>query len=336
MQQDRPSLEILARYLKQDCTLTERARVEAWLSESDRNAEYLHSLAQEWTYLRDDQPLPSQPDRKKVWQYVLDNIQPLPQIQLFTKQRMIRISGIAASIALILGMGGSWLLKEKWVARQMEASISTIIAPKGQKTEMLLPDGSKVWLNAGSKLTYAADYDRRNRTINLDGEAFFDVVKDEKSPFIVRTKALDVVVKGTAFDVSAYEEDGATEVSLLRGKVEVLDKSGRLVSALQPNELLRYDKKGGKFALVRNSDAQQYSTWIQEELIFENATMEEVSRKLERWYGVQMQWEQIDQAKRYTFKIKTESLRELLQLFDKITPISYTVEGKSVKIRGKS
>lgn len=329
----KPSLELLAQYLSKKCTQEDMQRVESWLSEDAQNAVYLDQLRSEWKYL-EKRPIQLNTERRsKVWNQILERLGPKPKVFVFSPKRLWYSAVAVAVIAVLVGGISTFLLQRTSIRQHLQSQLTIVKTNPGQKSEVLLPDGSTVWLNAGSKISYSNTFNQSERNITLEGEAFFDVQKNENIPFVVQTLNLDVVVKGTAFDVSAYPEDPHTEVSLLRGKVDVVTKKGGLVRKLIPNDLIRYDNKKGTYAFRQNNNAIQYSSWKNEELIFENESLDLVVKKLERWYGVEMDWEVSKSAKRYTFIVKTESLREMLQLINVITPIDYSIDGKMVKVR---
>jgi transmembrane sensor len=181
--------------------------------------------------------------------------------------------------------------------------ISEVITKSGSKTQIQLPDGSSIWLNASSDLTYDKNFGKNLREVNLTGEAFFDVVKDPSRPFIIHTKVIDVKVLGTQFNVKAYPNDAYTETSLIRGNVEVTVKN-------RPNEK-HYLKPNEKMSVSNNTDEglkkitkakplllteplTYYhadstiieTSWVDNKLVFqENETFKDVALKMERWFG---------------------------------------------------
>lgn len=182
----------------------------------------------------------------------------------------------------------------------------------GSRTKLLLPDGSSVWLNAGSKLTYNKKFNAASREVYLTGEAFFDVVKDPQRPFLIHTSKMDVKVLGTQFNVKAYEQDKTFETSLIHGSVEVfLKKDQGKKYLLKPNQKLVLTNKDGsqqnknfkpgidaKGPLVQikeltyingtNNDVE--SSWTRNILSFEDESFSEVSKKMERWYDVKFEF----------------------------------------------
>lgn len=210
-----------------------------------------------------------------------------------------------------------------------------ILSEKGQKSQVFLPDGTHVWLNSGSKLIYSTDFSKRKRRVRIEGEAFFDVTEDKQNKFIVETGLANIIVHGTAFNVSAYREDENIEISLLNGKVSIenpVDK--QIVAVMRPNQQVTIDKKDFSL-LVTDCDARLISLWTQNMLKFENAPVNEVIKKLEQWYGLDIHVENFNPETRYGFTLKSESIREMLDLINKITPLTYQVNGKEVYIKYK-
>lgn len=328
----KPPLDLLVRYLQKECTATEYAFVEAWLLKDEENYRYLEALAKEWVYF-DAKPLVlNSGKRQQVWRTIRNHIRPAVAMIEMSRTRLWVSALAIASIMLLVGIGATLLIERQSWRQIGSQQLSVVETNIGQKSNVILPDGTKVWLNSGTKISYSNSFNRYNREVFLEGEAFFDVVHFKNLPFTVNTMDIDVVVKGTAFDVSAYKDDTFTEVSLLEGVVEVYGKDGMLVKELKPNDLLRYDKLKSGYALLRGGNAEQYSTWRAEELVFENESLAVVIKKMERWYGVKIDWPYEAVKKNYTFRIKTESLREILQLINVITPIDYVIQGSDVRV----
>lgn len=254
---------------------------------------------------------------------------------MYSRSLLIRVSTVAAVIALVLGFSLSFLFNnqdESWQAAQFE---NVIMAPPGQKTQLVLPDGTLVWLNSGSRLSYNYQYSTRDRVVNLEGEAFFDVKKDTQYPFIVKAGEVDVKVHGTAFNVSAYADEENIMVALLRGKVSLLSAADQnVLTYLSPDQIATVSKMNLS-CRVESCDAEIESSWHHNLLKFDGIPAGEVWKKLERWYGVDITLSNIDPSRVYWFTVKTESLTDLLEMINKITPIEYKLNGKEVTIRYK-
>ncbi|MDU1905711.1 MAG: FecR family protein [Dysgonomonas sp.] len=328
--------EKIALYLAGKLSDTDRLYVENWINESDENKTLFDELKGELAYI--DEPESVQIDKEKVWAGIESHISAnpvfIPSKEHTNKRLIIKVASIAASIALLLGVFSSLFLKSTIDNINREEAITVIETLSGQKMKMTLPDQTQVWLNSESKLIYSNNFNREKREIQLEGEAYFEVTKNANKEFIVNTSDVKVLVKGTSFEVSAYKEDPYIGVSLVEGSVNVTDNNFRLLSGLEPNEVIKVNKSNMQFALTRNTK-YAFPLWTKEELVFYNVYLFELTKKIERWYGVDIKLENPIINQKYTFSVKTESIRELLDLFNKITPIEYEVNGKEVTIRCK-
>lgn len=211
----------------------------------------------------------------------------------------------------------------------------TVFTEKGQKTRITLPDGSQVCLNSDSRLSYNSGFNKKNRTLQLEGEAFFDVAPDKENAFTVQTDKVDVVVHGTAFNVSSYKDESTMSVALVRGKVSLANHAtGQTLTMMAPNELASVSKADLTWG-IDSCDAEMESLWTRNTLKFENVPANKVFKKLERWYGVDIHVENPNPETSYGFTLKTESLREILEIINKVSPIAYHINGEEVNIRYK-
>lgn len=242
---------------------------------------------------------------------------------------------IAVSVLLpVLFLSTVYLLLKK---DPMESpQYFTVFSEKGQKSRVYLPDGTIVWLNSDSRITYSSDFNQDNRHVKLDGEAYFDVQYHNGVKFTVETDVVNIVVQGTTFNVNAYQNDSTITASLNEGKITI-ENSGdnSLMASLRPDEQIMIRKTEMNYS-VTTCDAGLNSLWTQNELKIEDASTAEMYRKIEHWYGVNIRLENANPDTRYGFTIKTESLREMLDLINKLTPITYTIRGKEVIITYKS
>ena len=328
--------ELLAKYLSRQCTQAELEEVNRWLNEDAEHPLLLEKLKRQWEAVQVDASVFVIPDKAAVWNKVQARIRDkAKQIPMYSRSLLIRVSSVAAAIALVLGFSLSFLLndqKESWQASQFE---NVVMAPPGQKTQLVLPDGTLVWLNSGSRLSYNYQYSTQDRVVNLEGEAFFDVKKDTQYPFIVKTGAVDVKVHGTTFNVSAYTDEENVMVALLRGKVSLLSADDQhVLTYLSPDQIATVSKNNLS-CQVESCDAEIESSWHHNLLKFDGIPADEVWKKLERWYGVDITLSNIDPSRAYWFTVKTESLTELLEMINKITPIEYKLDGKEVTISYK-
>jgi transmembrane sensor len=227
----------------------------------------------------------------------------------------------------------------------------------GSKSNLVLPDGTKVFLNSGSKLTFDKHYGLNEREVNLVGEGYFDVVKNPQKPFIIHTSNINIRVLGTAFNVKCYPDEKNTETSLIRGSLEVTLKSGNEKIILKPNEKLIVSNTGSKLLngnmisaktkteepkniieLSRVSRLPEDSSvietsWVNNRLIFRSETFEDVAHKLERWFGINIQFaEESLKHRRFTGIFEKETLSQALSALQLTTAFNYTITQDNVLI----
>lgn len=265
---------------------------------------------------------------KKEVQETLERQLIVPQRKAFFKWK-----NIAVAVALPLLIFSTIYL---YVTPRMIPEQQFVVeSAKGQKTQIYLPDGTKVWLNSNSHISYNSNYNQNNRTVSLRGEAFFDVEKNEESKFIVDIGDVTVTVHGTAFNITAYENDSIVSISLNRGKISIEETDSHYqIASLTPNQEIIVNRNDLSSEL-RSCDAELNSLWTQNRLKLEEATTEELFKKMEHWYGVNISVSNINPNNIYSVTIKTESLREMLDLINKLTPITYTINGEEVKVTYK-
>jgi transmembrane sensor len=207
-------------------------------------------------------------------------------------------------------------------------------APKGEKSIITLPDSSKIWLNGGTNIKLSKNFGLTNRTIILNGEAFFEVAKNKILPFHVIANDINIRVTGTKFNVSAYSDQDLIETTIKEGTVQIAPQNKNTFKQFQltANQEAIYSKTTSK-VLLKPADVDIITSWKNNVLIIENEHYSEVFKKLENWYGVKITIEgKLDYEPNYTLTIKTESLTEIMQLIHFITPFKYKIEGDQVRI----
>ncbi len=184
-------------------------------------------------------------------------------------------------------------------------------------------------------MTVPVDFSKKRRLVKLEGEAYFDVVHDENNKFIVNTGTVNVLVHGTSFSVTDYPTDSFISVALEKGSVSVeTSREHDLLTRLVPGQKLLIAKSDISWN-VSAFDAEAYNIWMLNKLQFKGESLYDVFRKIERWYGVKIRLENENPSYSYWFTLKTESLTEMLNLINQITPIDYKINGEEVTIRYK-
>ena len=199
-----------------------------------------------------------------------------------------------------------------------------IEASAGSRMNFVLGDGTKVWLNHGSKLRYPYRFTGKDRQVFLTGEAYFEVAQNKVVPFIVRTNSIEVKATGTVFNVSAYADDNMVETTLVEGRVILSElKSKSEIKVLSPNESLKFDTQSNKYE-VETGNADKNTSWKDGLLVFRNESLEVIAKKLARWYNIEVEITD-EKVKKYTYTatFSDETLAQVLDLMTLPTPVCY-------------
>ena len=186
---------------------------------------------------------------------------------------------------------GTVVLNNDSVLRTTEDAsneMNQLVIPYGNQSRIVLSDNTVVWLNAGSRLVYPTQFNKKTREVVLFGEAYFDVTKNPDKPFIVKTSNLDVKVLGTKFNISAYAEDNAIQTVLKEGSVVVKRKGAGIFEkevVLTPNQMASFDKNTGN-TKIQEVDANYFTLWTKGLISFDEIDFVRVTKKLERFYNI--------------------------------------------------
>lgn len=251
---------------------------------------------------------------------------------------------IAASIIVLVVYSGFIFKNNSY----QKSSQNVVTTKNGSKSKIDLPDGTQVWLNAGSKIVYDDNYGEKKRELELIGEAYFDVVHNAAMPFIIHTKQMNIKVLGTVFNVRAYNNDKTTEASLVKGSIEVsFPNRCNENLILKPNEKItilnnetgniksapsKYTEKANENPIItvsklnyEISDSTLIETaWVKNKLIFKGQSFEEISRDMERWFNVSIKVENEDiLIKKFTGSFTNETVEESLAALQLSYPFKY-------------
>jgi len=241
---------------------------------------------------------------------------------------------VAASMALVISTVFIYTKVSEYNSDQVTTQISfqTKSNPQGRKSTIFLKDGSKVILNSESSISYDENFSSGIREINLEGEAFFEVVKNPEKPFVVKSGGVSTIALGTSFNVRNYKEDNIA-VSLVTGKVRV-DKEGKsgMDNILMPGEKLIYFREKGQFKKQKYNDYEDL-LWKDGILSFKKASISDVVSNLERWYGVEIEITVPSNKKvSYGGVFKDQNLKQVLEAVGFTLNFDYNIDGKKVKI----
>ncbi|HNW49507.1 MAG TPA: FecR domain-containing protein [Prolixibacteraceae bacterium] len=203
---------------------------------------------------------------------------------------------------------------------------NTITTPATLRSEFILPDGSKVWLNGGSTLKYPTQFIAGERMVELEGEAYFDVAHDKSKPFIVKAGNLLVEAVGTEFDCQAYRGESKVETVLTEGKVNIYlegAKGRQRVAELEPDQIATYDKDNGQIKSEK-IEPEKYIAWRDGKLIFKNDNIQDVLLKLGRWYNVEFVSDKpLKKEYAFTGSFVGEELTQILNYIELTTPVRF-------------
>lgn len=240
---------------------------------------------------------------------------------------------VAIFLLLVISIGALELVKNRSAADEYAITYITKNTIEGVKYTTVLPDGTKVKLNSSSSLRYPEHFADNRREVFLDGEAFFEVVRDEQKPFVVHSGGIKVQVLGTSFNVRDYGDEDETRVALVSGKVRIEPLSESVPSlVLEPNQMAVFNRQS---QLLHKSafDFKTQIGWKEGVLVFSNTTLAEVFDRLERWYGVGINVENdVSLTDIYDGEFSNESLQNVLTAIGFASGFDFTITDKTVKI----
>jgi len=245
------------------------------------------------------------------------------------KRFFIRFSRVAAVLLIPLLVSLFFIFRHNQPDSTMFAD-NVVKVSRGVVSYLHLPDGTQVWLNSGSRLTYGNTFNKENRNVILEGEAYFEVTKNPKKPFIVKGKEMAVKVLGTKFNVKSYTEDASVVVTLLEGSVHLSDANNQSSSSLllKPNEQATFIKENSKLT-VNKVDAKNACEWIHGNLVFDDQEFGQIVKSLERQYNITIKVEdrEIEQLHFYGKFRNTQPIEEILNIMSANQKFHYNQNG---------
>lgn len=224
------------------------------------------------------------------------------------------------------------ILDKKDLKSASVSAFNTIQTPKGGQYQVILPDGTRVWLNAASSLKYPEVFTGNERRVELTGEAYFEVAKNKAKPFHVKNHNQDVEVLGTHFNINSYLDDNTIKTTLLEGSVRV--NNGKSARILKPGEQAIAEASGNNaIRLATNVDTDDETAWKNGLFQFNNAGLKSILNQLERWYDIRIDYSSVPNKKYNGMVPRKARLSEVLKMLEKTGNISFEiVEGKKLKV----
>jgi len=206
---------------------------------------------------------------------------------------------------------------------------NTLATPRGGQYQLVLPDGSKVWLNASSSIHFPTAFTGNQRNVELTGEAYFEVAKNKEKPFHVNVKGMQVEVLGTHFNVNAYGDEGNIKTSLLEGSVKI--KSGQASGLLKPGEQAILGGNVNKIE-IKKADMSEVMAWKNGLFQFDDAGITTIMQEISRWYDVEIVYQGEIPVRRFEGKISRDAqLSDVLKILE-LSDVKFKVEGRTIVV----
>lgn len=327
--------ELIANYLTEGLDKNALDELKTWIAASAENQQYFIRQREIW-FSAVSREAASVYDKDKAFENFRNRVESQKEIQS-TSRRGFSLSALwryAAVVAIIIAVGCISYWQGEVNVKDTFADIS-VEAPLGSKTKLYLPDGTLVWLNAGSRMTYSQGFGVDNRKVELEGEGYFEVKRNEKIPFFVKTKDLQLQVLGTKFNFRDYPEDHEVVVSLLEGKVglnNLLREEKEAV--ISPDERAVLNKANGLLT-VESVTASNASQWTDGYLFFDEELLPDIAKELERSYNVKIHIAN-DSLKTFrfygNFVRREQNIQEVLEALASTEKMQYKIEERNITI----
>lgn len=302
-------LELLDKFYDNKATESEKRQLAGLVNDPDRWADDFDEI---WDHSFGNMPDLSD---ERIFKAISDTAKPVKINLRKLFMRMASSAAIISAVAMSLFYWNENRLLTKY-------NDMTVEVGQGQKSDISLPDGTKVHLNADSKLCYGSHFNGKQRQVELIGEAYFDVAKDAQSPFIVKAGDIQVQALGTSFNVKAYPEDDTITTYLAEGSVVVTSLTQSI--NLSPGEIAVYSQKETQITMKKEEDDRMFTAWMSNEMVFNDEPILNIVKQLERNYNVKFELKS-DKLNDITFTgtLKNASLQSTLYALQFTSSISY-------------
>lgn len=298
-------------------------KLKDWAAESEENRKYIREKMEVWfSSGAVDEELSF--DAKKAFERfqhrVADVKQQKEHVHRFSWKMFLKVAVVV--LIIILPITAYW--QGQQVVKQNFADI-VIEAPLGSCTKLNLPDGTLVWLNAGSKIIYSQGFGVDDRSLKLIGEGYFEVAHNKETPFKINTKELDLKVVGTKFNFRNYLDDKEIAISLLEGKVALVNKIKKMPELyLEPDEKMVLNKVTGEMKKLKTM-ADKSNLWMNDELFFDEILLEDIAKQLSRSFNVRIVVADSLKERRFygSFKVQGNTVNQILQTMSSTNQLRY-------------
>lgn len=321
--------EDLMRFCKNECSQEEERRIQS-LIDTDKETNLLHAQLKSLINLKNEIDLIKKIESNDTYHKTLSKIK--------RRQRTLLLQSVmryAAFLTLPLLISTLYLGYRSFVKDKTYVGVTSVKAAPGTIVRYELPDKSVVWLNSESKITYSTGFNKDNREIDLDGEAYFEVEANPESPFYVNTaRGVKVYAYGTKFNVCGYKDFDYIETTLESGKVNAILKHVDNEVVLKPGELLCYHTKSGE--TVKSAvDISEKIAWKDGKLIFRNTPLDEVLKRLSRHFNVDIHFKNhTNKEYKYRATFRNETIGQILDYLSQSASIQWKIEDSQQRADG--
>jgi len=345
-------------FLTRSISYSDSIKLKTWIESDSLNQTQFQHFKSSWLLTAADNKKAT--NHLSLWESIETEIKIKddPKHKFKSKTNRISYFAIAASwlIMALLGASLSWFIPGK--TENIAVKTTEYNVPIGSKSIIKLPDGSTVWLNAGSKLTFNSEFDKNERSVNLIGEGYFSVVSNRIKPFKVVTSDIEVQALGTKFNVKAYPEEKTITTTLEEGEIQVqiLNKKGKTENSrvkISPKEKMVYYKNGlieaepiqnkvkvqntqiidNTISLEEDINTELYTSWKSGEWIIEGISLKCLAPMLERKYNMTIKFEDEElQRFKFTGTIQNETVEQFLKALSYTAPIKYSIERDTINL----
>jgi ferric-dicitrate binding protein FerR (iron transport regulator) len=329
MDQNEHTRWLFSKYMKNQLSPEEISRLKEIINVSDEE-ELNNQLSQLW-----DSYAYAGKQNQKTREQIAANLKNILQINKPSVRRFFPVwNRVAVVFTGILLICTTYLYTDRnQMQKALLAEYTTVQAGNEEKATVILPDGSKVYLNSQSHITYPASFGQEEREVQFIGEGYFEIARNEQKPFIVNNPAVKIKVLGTVFNFYATSHDDWFETTLIEGKIEVtLNKLHPYTAILRPNQKISYNKQTGEWKISK-TDAWEETAWKRGDLVFRSKTLREIIDRLESYYGVIINIEGSLPEKLFTGTYREDNVNSVLQNLQQHYAFTYTKTGNVIEIK---
>ena len=332
--------DLIINYFSEGLKDAELLTLQKWIESSAENKNYFNRQQELWFSCIAAKDM-SAFDSQQALNYFFKRTAPNKQ-QIINKEKMSigrRSWSVAVAVVLALLFITSYVTFKQANKQILEQFADVVIeAPIGSRTKMYLPDGTLVWLNCDSKITYSQGFGVKDREVTLSGEAYFEVEKNEEQSFIVKTEELKVTVLGTKFNVKNYPKEDEVAITLQEGSIVVCNNLKEENDIrLSPNQMVFLNKHEQKMRIV-NVNASNSMEWTNGYLFFDEVLLADIIKELERNYNVNIMLEDnaLETFRFYgNFDVREQTIEEVLDVLTRTNKVNYKIEGRKIYLNSK-